>query len=225
MIKVNYIFDRVNKTLGRKNQAGYSSASDFNGDLKDSENILMEFLYKKFEETQKVSDALNPFIREVELPILDGFIQYPLKYRHPLEMSYRYIKSSPECKEPVSDEILIDKLQTNEERDTMASAIRKPSLEKGLLYWVQLSDRIRIRPTSLTGSVFFKYLINPTYGEYKTTIDLANEIEVYDPTSVDLMWNEQETTDIIDLVLFHKSVSIRDSELLNFAMQKMQINK
>jgi hypothetical protein len=225
MVLVKYIHDRVNKTLSRKNQAGYSTTEDFNGDLKDSENMFMEFLYKKFEETQKISDALNPFVREVELPIFDGFIQYPLKYRHPLEMVYKYTKSSPECKEPISAEILMDKLQTNEERDTMVSAIRKPSLENGLLYWTQLSDRIRIRPNTLTGSVLFKYLINPTYGEYKTTIDFNNQVEVYDPSSVDLMWNEQETTDIIDLVLFHKGVSIRDSELLNFAMQKMQISK
>lgn len=224
MVSVEYIFKRVNDALARKNQAGYSSASDFNGDLRDSENILYEFFYKDYEVNQKISDALAVFLEEKEFPILNGIVTIPPDYRHPIEMVYVKKTTDDKCNS-VAEEVLMDKLQSNEERDTLASAIRKPSLEKGLLYWVQLSDKFRVRPTSLQGSVIFKYLRQPNFGVYSTKVDLVREMEVYDSaTSKDLEWKESESVGIIDLMLLHKGIEIRDSELVQFAQAKMQIN-
>lgn len=224
MINVDYIFKRVNDSLSKKNQAGYSSVEDFNGDLHDSENILFEFFYKDYERTQKISDALSPFLVEKDFPVNSGYVAYPDDYRHPLEMVYNMVLSGKDC-ESSAQEILMHKLQSNEERDTMASFIRKPSIEKKLIYFVQLADKFRIRPMELKGSVRFKYLRNPKFGEYKTSIDFEKEIEVYDPLiSTNLEWKEPESVGIIDLMLLHKGIEIRDSELVQFAQAKMQVN-
>lgn len=222
MAAVDYIFDRVNKTLARKGQAGYSSKADFNGDSRDSENMLMEYYYKMYEETQKISDALYPFLEEEELSIDVGYIQYPKTYRHADEMSYIKIVADANCEKPVRTEIPMDKLQSNEERDVMQSFIRKPSLEKELYYWVQMKNRIRIRPMELTGKVVFKYFRNPLCAVYETKVNLVKQLDVFDrATSKDYEWNEQETPNLIDLILIHKGISIRDTDIINFAIQKM----
>jgi hypothetical protein len=224
MTRVEYIHDRV-KDISKKNQAGYSSNDEFNRDLRESENMVFEFYYKIFEKTQKISDALSPFIDEKLLPINNGYVTYPADFRHPAEMVYKYIISAPNCDKPVTKEILMEKLQVNEERLTMDSYIRKPSLSKELLYWTQVSKKIRVRPSDLTGSVLLKYFKNPVYGLYKTQIDIQRGVEVYDAaTSKDLEWNEAEALDIIDIMLIQKGISIRDTELVQFAMQKMAIN-
>ena len=139
-------------------------------------------------------------------------------------MVYKYVLSKEDCTS-VMEEVLMDKLQSNEERDTLASAIRKPSLENKLLYWVQMSDKFRIRPMELIGNVTFKYLRQPTFGVYSTIIDTVREMEVYDSTtSKDLEWKESDMVGIIDIMLLHKGIEIRDNELVQFAQAKMQIN-
>src|SRR4051812_22888675 len=109
MVNVNYIFTRVNDSLTRKNQAGYASVADFNGDLRDTENILFEFYYKDFEINQKISDAISVFIEEppAGFAIVNGYVAYPPDYRHPIEMVYRLVRSSKECKDPDVKEILM----------------------------------------------------------------------------------------------------------------------
>src|SRR5690554_5778717 len=116
MISVKYIYDRVVKDLARKNQTGYSTVDEFNRDLQDSENILFEFYYKVFQATQKVSDALEPFIKERNLVITNGRVAYPKDHRHPLEMAYLKVISSPDCDVPEYSEVVMDYLNTNEER-------------------------------------------------------------------------------------------------------------
>jgi len=43
--------------------------------------------------------------------------------------------------------------------------------------------------------------------------------------STDLEWNEQEETNIINLMLLHKGMSVRDNELMSFAMNKMALEQ
>lgn len=111
MISVQYIFKRVNDALSRKNQAGYSSTEDFNGDLRDTENILYEFYFKDYEINQKIADALSVFLIEPEVgfPIVNGYVFYPKDYRHPNEMVYLYKLSKPDCTSEIK-EILMHKV-------------------------------------------------------------------------------------------------------------------
>ena len=226
MVSVLRIYERVAKDLSRKNQTGYSTVGEFNRDLRDSENILYEFYYKEFQETQKVSDALEPFIKEKTLTIGGGKVAYPTDHRHPLEMSYLKIVNDPSCLKPEYTEVPMDYLNTNEERETMISAIRRPSIEKNLFYYTQVNRSLKILPNSLTGKVAYKYLKTPIYGIYGVKINVTKGIEEYDPAlSTDLEWNEQEETNIINLMLLHKGMSVRDNELMSFAMNKMALEQ
>lgn len=77
----------------------------------------------------------------------------------------------------------------------------------------------------LIGSVTFKYLRQPIFGVYSTVVDTVREMEVYNSaTSKDLEWKESEMVGIIDIMLLHKGIEIRDNELVQFAQAKMQIN-
>lgn len=225
MISIERLYKRVIKDLARKNQTGYSSSEEFNRDLQDSENILYEFYYREFQQTQKVSDALEPFVKEKNLVINSGVVAYPKDHRHPLEMSY--LKAvNQDCGKPKYTEVPMDYLNANEERETMMSAIRKPSIEDNLMYYTQVNKALKILPKELQGKVAYKYLKTPLYGFYGASIDVSKGIEVFDANaSQDLEWNDQEETNIISLMLLHKGISIRDNELMNFAMSKLGLEQ
>jgi len=224
MISVKYIHDRVENHLARKYQAGYNSVDEFNGNLRDSENLLFEYYYKQFETTQKIVDALSPFLVEKTQNISNGYVEYPSDYRHELELSYLMVQSKDDCTDPEMEEKPMIKLSANEERDTMGSTIRKPSLEKGLLYWIPVNNKIRVRPLYLKGETNFKYFRHPIFGVYGTKLDLQKQIEVYDSAnSTDLEWDIQEENNIIDLLLLMKGISIRDTDLMQFASSKMNL--
>jgi hypothetical protein len=226
VISVERIYQRVVKDIARKGQTGYSSSDEFNRDLRDSENILYEFYYKNFQETQKVSDALEPFVKEKPIVISSGKVAYPSDHRHPLEMSYLKAVNSEECAEPTYTEVAMDYLNANEERDTMNSAIRRPSIAKDLLYYTQVNKAMKVLPKELQGKVAYKYLKRPVYGFYAVILDTVRGIEVYDPSqSTDLEWNDQEETNIISLMLLHKGISVRDNDLIQFAITKLGIEQ
>jgi len=88
MIDVKYIFDRVNKDLAQKNHSGYNSVSEFNNNLRDSENMLYQFYLKQFETSQLIADALDPFVKESKFSIVSGYVTKPLKFRHPIDLRY-----------------------------------------------------------------------------------------------------------------------------------------
>lgn len=223
MIDVQYIFNRVVKDLARKNQSGYSSTDEFNRDLIDSQNMLYEYYYLQFQKSQKISDALMPFLVELTLPIEYGYVSYPQDHRHPLEMSFKKIVNNY-CGMPIELQIPMDYLNANEERDTLRSYIRKPDMEKEVMYYLQVNKKLKLHPMDLVGSVAYKYLREPKYGKYATTIDVVSATEKFDATkSVNLEWESQEATNIINLMLMLKGISVRDTELIQFASTKMQV--
>ena len=223
MISVQFIYDRVVKDLARKNQSGYTSTDEFNRDLIDSENVLYEYYYLKFQESQKISDALMPFLVEARLSINSGFVSYPSDHRHPLEMSYLKVVNDG-CDKPTEVQVPMDYLNANEERETLISYIRKPSLEKDVMYYLQVNKKLKVHPISLVGDVTYKYLRIPNYGFYATTIDVSTATERYDESaSKNLEWESQEATNIINLMLILKGISVRDSELFQYATAKMGI--
>ena len=71
MVDVNTLRVRT-ETLARKNQAGYQSSTDYNSDLQAANLLFYEYLYKQFEETQKIVDGLMPFLVEDTLPLTQG---------------------------------------------------------------------------------------------------------------------------------------------------------
>lgn len=223
MISVQTLYNRVND-LSKKDQSGYASVDEFNRDLRNCENIAYEYYYQIFQETQKIADALEPFVVEEVLPISGGYVNYPGDYRHPAEMVYHKVVSAENCDKPEIEELPMDYLHANEERDTMVSYTRKPSLKTKQLYYTQVNKKLRVRPIDLIGNVMFKYFKTPTYGVYGIVLNLDEQVEVYDPSiSQDLEWREQEETHILNLLLLHRGISIDDDPLVQFAILKTKV--
>lgn len=222
MINVQYIFEAVND-LTRKNNAGYTSSEEFNRHLNQCQDMLMRYYYKLFEEAQIIVDSLMPFLVETNLVIgTNGQIAFPANYLHRLEVGYLEI-NNPDCgqNEPTIKPSPCHYLAANEVIETLSSPIRKPNKAKGIYKHTFINNYIQLYPTDLTGYIHFKYIRKPVEAEYATTIDVVNRIEVYDPVnSIDLEWLEQDRDNLVDLLLFMKGISLRESALIQWVQQK-----
>ena len=95
-ISVQNLFLRV-QDLSRKDKAGYLSNDEFNRNLADSQDLLMEYYYRRFEESQDVVDVLHSFIQEARLPIgAGGFVDLPTDYRHRLDVLVEVVQNADE---------------------------------------------------------------------------------------------------------------------------------
>ena len=222
MINVQYIFEAVND-LTRKNNAGYTSSEEFNRHLNQSQDILMRYYYKLFEEGQIIVDSLMPFLKQSNLIIgTNAQVAFPDDYRYRLEVGYLEI-NNPDCgqTQPTITPTPCHYLAANEVMETLSSPIRKPDKNKGIYKHTFVNNVIQLYPLDLSGYIHFKYIRKPVQAKYATTIDTVNRIEVYDPiNSIDLEWLEQDRDNIVDILLFMKGISLRESALINWVQQK-----
>lgn len=227
MVSVKFVFDRV-ADLSRKDKAGYMSADEFNRDLAQAQDVLMQYYYEQYENTQRIVDSLMPFVKAQNLLINAGWVDLPSDYRHRLEVGYIYSENSNECGggEPLQDPYPMRYLNANEEMETMQSAIRKPSLAKKLFYHLFLNNRIKVLPSGLVGYIYFKYIQVPPEAIYGVTLDVVNDQQNYDPsTSINLIWNEQDAHHLVDIMLLFKGIAVRESALIEWLQQKQGITQ
>lgn len=220
MIPVQTIYNRVAKDLSRKHMTGYSSAEEFTRDLADSESILFEFYYAQFQKNGKFTDALLPFVVENYLQVTDYIFDKPDNYRHFVEAAFDYIEADccDDIKRRPIPTFLVD---GNQERYISTSYIRKPTAAKGQFFYSWVNDKGRLISDKPNGKLFFKYLRQPVNGVYAATINQTLQIEEYDAVnSVNLEWPAQEATQIINLMLLHKGISVATTDLIQFATQK-----
>lgn len=225
MINVEYIFKAVND-LTRKNNAGYTSNAEFNRHLNQSQDMLMRYYYRQFEEHQILVDSLLPFIVNTQLQIgAKGVVVLPSDYRHRLEVGYLEIYNAA-CGEtggPSIDPKPMHYMAANEEMETLSSPIRKPRKDKGVYRHTFFNGYMQVYPTDLTGYVNFKYLRDPVQANYAVTVNSVDRIQIYDPlNSVNLEWEEQDRDNIVDLILLFMGVAIRETALIQWVIQKNQ---
>jgi len=217
-VGIKFVFDMVSD-LTRKDKAGYMSADEFNRSVAQAQDVLMQFYYQQYEDTQRIVDSLMPFVKALNIPISTGYCDFPEDYRHRLEVGYLYIQNSEECGggEPTIEPYPMTYLNANEEMETLRSAIRKPSIPKRLFYHSFVNNKIKVFPQSLTGYIHFKYIQQPPAAIYGVTLDVANDQENYNPaTSVDFIWNDQDAHHLVDLLLLFKGIAIRETALLEW---------
>lgn len=222
---IKFIFDRV-QDLSRKDKAGYMSSEEFNRDFSQAQDILYEYYYERFEQTQEIVDSINPFHKEVNLPISGGYCQLPQDYRHRTEVAYLLVENSDSCTpgEPTTTPYPMSYLNANEEQETLASAIRRPSLEKRIFRHSFINNKLRVYPKNLTGYIAMKYLAKPPAAVYGVTLDVANDQENYDPaTSIDPIWNDQDGHHLIDIMLLFKGIETRETALIEWIGAKRNI--
>lgn len=252
-ISVNTVYERVS-VLAKKSQNGYQSGADFNSDLIDANLTLYEYYVNIFEETQRILDALIPFVVEAQLPLTQSTFSattpFPSNYAHRLEIGVLKTTNSMknDCggkgcgshgchscnstlvttRQPVTvyppDMQLYpcDYLVTNEVMWTLSSAIRKPSIQKGIYRHTFKDGLIHVYPKE-TKRIYFKYLKQPATPVWGSTfVSNANgDFEQYNPAaSTDLEFPPQEISNIVDLMCFYLGIELRETPLINFAKQK-----
>ena len=224
-VSIRKLFLRVNNDLSRKDKAGYSSDEEFNRDVEECQTLLMEYHYNNFEENQGTLDALEPFIKEVLLPINNQFCEFPLDYRHKLEAGYVISTNQKDidCKvgNPTQEPKDMRHLNANEVKKTLTSPIRNPTLKNGLFAYTFVNHKIKVFPKDLVGHISWKYLMDPPAGFYATTVNnVTEELDFDAAKSIDLEWNEQQQPELVDLLLFFKGLQIRESLLITWVKQK-----
>lgn len=227
MVQVKLIFDRV-ATLSRKDKAGYMSADEFNQDLAQAQELLMQFYYERFEREQIVVDSLMPFLKEVQLPILNGFVDFPTDYRHRLQLEYLYTYNDGCCEDSstIAEPYPMDYLNANEVAYNESSPIRKASINKKIFRHTFINNKIKVFPKNLLGQVNLKYLIQPPVALYAVTLDVVNQQENYDDAnSINLQWLEQDAQNLSDIMLFFKAIATRESALMEWLGAKQNIIK
>lgn len=224
MISIEWLYKRL-EDLSRKDKAGYMSDTEFTRDVNQASNILLEYYHLQYEKGQNTLDALQPFITEKRLPIVNGYVDFPSDYRHRLELGYIYVTNTNKCEDnpPTQDPYPMDYLNSNEEMHNERSPIRKSSIEKKRFYHLFVNNKIKVLPSSLTGFVNLKYIRRPIDALYSVKFDTINRQQNFDAaTSVDLEWSEQESHNIVDLLLFFKGLEVRETALINWVMQHKQ---
>jgi hypothetical protein len=227
MIQVVDIFNRV-RDLSKKDKSGYLSSEEFNRNLNETQQILLDYYFERFGRDQYDQDSINPFLKEERLPIVNGFVDFPSDYRHRVEVGNIYIENvyNSDCtvSNPKVEELALRYLHPSEERLTLNSAIRKPSIKKKLLYHTFVNNKIRIRPSEAQGTIALKYIMSPPEAKYATVVNVNTDKEDYDPiNSVDLIWNEQDKHNIVDIMLMFLGIQIRESALINWVQARRQI--
>lgn len=221
MISVQTLFQRVNTDLVLKGLGGFANNQVFNRSVNDAQNILFEYYAEKFRMSQKVADALRPFIEYADILISSGSFAFPSDYRHLLDVSYKL--STNTGGEPTTEYHQMREKAQNETRN----AFRKPMAGKPKTYAYELSsDGNFVYPSSLTGSVRVKYLRTPVSANRAVVVNATTDDEDYTTTgTVNLEWPEQELTNFIDLLMYFKGVEIRESDLISWVSGKKQFQE
>lgn len=220
MINVDTIFLSL-RDLSKKDKGGYLSSDEFNRMCPMVEGALFLWYFDQYEKTQSFPEALQPFIvPSVQINVAGGFAPYPANLAHKIEVHALRITPSPGA-EPVIEPIMSRYLHALEVGETLRSSIRRPDLSKGKAYHTLLPDGVQVFPYS-TPAITLKYLRYPTYAVRGYTLDTVNDEEDYSAgTSSNFEWPDTQRGNLIDLFLLYLGLEIRETELVQWASNRM----
>ena len=220
MINVNFLRQRT-EDLARKHSSGWETTDEWNRHLSDSQIILFNFYYSIFEKTRRVSDALSPFIKNESITLTQGIGVLPADYCHLNDVCIASAINPTECGEEPSETIYeCPALRRNERSETLSSSIRKPSIAKNIYRHEVEFPNIRVWPKE-TPSASLNYFRKPNEAIWAGGLNAITGIETYNAaSSIDLEWGATEQGNLLDLMLLHKGLAIRENELIQWAGAK-----
>jgi hypothetical protein len=217
MIGVDQLYQKVEDTLV-KNQCGNFNNGEFNLNLVTGQNDVFNFFMQKDGESSYVHDALQPFINRYSIAISQP-IALPADYRSKRSAKVKYWQMNGDAPELKTRSL--DFLKTDEKDITLESPLRGPSLEKEVLVYTIEGNGINVFPETLAGTFEMLYLRKPVTAVRQVTVDLVNEIEVYNPVgTVDLEWPEQYFNMFHDVICFYQGFQVRESEVIQWLAAK-----
>lgn len=218
MINVDTLFNRLNDLI-LKQKSGYLTNDEFNRLLASAQDLVYGYEYAQYEKRQSVSDALAGFVKTAQSAITAGNAgARPDDYRHDLRNSTVRI---PTTVDGVAT--LLNKTCTYLHQDeinlTIDSSLRGPSMDR--FYYHFENEEIQVLP-AITGYFLLRYLRQPTTPLRAVTVDVSNDQENYDSAgSTQLEWPSRMITTFEDIMCWYLGLQTRDSEVVQWATQKI----
>lgn len=225
MINIEEVFQTVSALIS-KDKAGYMTNADFNRISKMSELLLWTYMAEHYESDILLGEDMVPFTVQANVLLNTGSkCPIPADSGAVQQIWWRRVTNSIDCGiNPTVDEIKVKYLEKLELANTLDSPIRMPSKSAPRIYWAHVAQGIRVYP-DLTGQyITVDYLRMPVYAVRAVTLDVANDQQNYDSSlSTQYEWGENNQTNLIDLILLHYGLSIRDTAITQWAAQKQPL--
>ncbi len=169
-----------------------------------------------FEENQNITDELSIFIENANM-ILDanGQAPYPDDYVHTIPgLGYKTAINNSNGTGTTIKYVPITIIDKQYEFYRLSSNIVQPTRTSPIC--VEDGLNLQFYPIDI-GPVRFPYLRQPKQAIWAFT--MVNNRPVYDPiNSVDLEWKEVNINSIISLAISYLGISIKDSDVQNYAL-------
>lgn len=226
MISVEHIYQSL-RDLSTKGKGGYTDSVEFNRNSQRAELLLWNYYCSMYEVSQRIPEAMFPFIKNPNLSLTDGKFDLPANFGRRLNMQHVSAVSGAECGDaPVTTKKMVRYLQKHELIMTVESPIRGAVAGKRLFYSFTEDDKVQLYPETLTGQVRFEYLRYPTFAVRAYTIDVTNQEQNPDSVnSVNYEWQPQEENNLIDILLLFHGLINRDTHLMQWAQTHQSITQ
>lgn len=208
---ISGIHDMIN-LLAKKGLTGYFPPEDIDKAVYKASNDLFNEEFKKYEETQEISDSLAVFKSNPTLLTIDGNGQspYPDNYRHVTEML---------CTSSLTGEA--------KEIDTamLGRKLNNPNTPPTLQYPIfsLYSSYIQFYPVTIA-NVSIVYLKTPLQPIYAYTI-VSGRYEYNDSASVDVEWNTTDINKVAMRALSVMGITLDDTVLAQFGELQQKDNE
>lgn len=230
MINVNDIYNEV-RYLIRKDKGGYITNAEFNAISRLCETMLWNFWAAQFDKTQTVPTAMRPFIQDSDSvtnpgPIYigsNGLVPLPSNFGRLLSVRYGHVQNVNPGSTSVSYYPSLP-VHESEIANLQASKVRGPSIAKRRFYHFFSGERLTMLPRQEGNIADLRYISIPTFAVRAVTTDVTNDQENYTATgSIQYSWPDSERNNLIDLLMLHYGISIRDSELGSWVISQRNI--
>lgn len=225
MISVDALYRSI-RDLARKDKAGYLSNDEYNRNLKRAQDIVLEFFFNQFEETQEVPEALARFIKTQTISVQNGLGDLPSDYELILRVTAKKpVYNDGGCEIISYDESIVTPINASEISLTKTSPIRKPSFERGTARYRTKGVSLQIFPEESI-PVELEYIRTPVTPFRNVTIDVANDEENFTSSgTTNLEWGSSEERIFLDVLLYYYALPVRESEILGWLANKQGITK
>ena len=235
-IDINELYNFV-QFVSNKEQSGYIKPSEFNIAVDRAQMQLFmerynnpaEYQYGRpvprvsYQQTQKVSDDLRPFIKKIYQPLTNGgkFLWSNLPdYMHLSSLRAQYYKVNNTNGESDLRTSSVRILDDSELSSYLDSSILKPTSEYPIA--AIYNGYLQVYPESISG-IDVTYLSRPLKPVWAFTVNTSTGMPDYDVTaSTNLNWSNELFNEIGVRVLSFFSVNLKDSLLTQYSELKKQ---
>lgn len=231
-MSISEIFDLVS-WVANKYQAGASmSANEFNlackavnielfnvkVGLPEAYQAGAPYPPQAWQVTQKITDDLQPFIKDAVIDKSQGFFALPTDYAAFSSLSYKYVLNDPNGGQPYSEINYIDVVTDAELRVRLADNVVMPTLKYPVAtYRAQgiLLYPIDINRITLT---YLRYPVTPVFG-----YTVSNDEYIYDSTlSTQVEYPATLHTEFAMRIARYLGINIYDDQLLQSIQERLK---